>query len=129
MVTPFVYGRLAKSDNFTNRVKERQLLTNNFNGLINTIIISPRRWCKTSLVRAVSEELKDNKEGLIICHIDIFNCKTEEQFLKKYANAILQTTHSVWDDFVSGAKKYLGRFVPNISLSEAGANLRIVVWR
>jgi stage III sporulation protein SpoIIIAA len=41
-----------------------QLLTNNFNGLINTIIISPRRWGKTSLVRAVSEELKDNKEGL-----------------------------------------------------------------
>ncbi|MDR0386237.1 MAG: ATPase [Prevotellaceae bacterium] len=119
MVTPFIYGRLAKSDNFTNRIKERQLLTNNFNGLINTIIISPRRWGKTSLVRAVSEELTNNKEGLLICHIDIFNCKTEEQFLKNYANAILRTTHSAWDDFVSGAKKYLGRFVPSISLSDA----------
>jgi AAA+ ATPase superfamily predicted ATPase len=73
MVTPFIYGRLAQSDNFTDRVKERQLLTNNFNGLINTIIISPRRWSKTSLVRAVSKELKNNKEKLIVCHINVFN--------------------------------------------------------
>jgi AAA+ ATPase superfamily predicted ATPase len=117
METPFIYGRLAKSANFTDRAKERILLANNFNGLINTIIISPRRWGKTSLVRAVSEELKNNTE-VIICHIDIFNCKAEEQFLKNYTNAILQTTHSLWDDFVMSAKKYLGRFVPNISFSD-----------
>jgi AAA+ ATPase superfamily predicted ATPase len=119
MRTPFIYGRLAKSDNFTDRVKERLLLANNFSGLVNTVIISPRRWGKTSLVRAVSEELKNSKEGLMVCHIDIFNCKTEEQFLKSYANAVLRTTHSAWDDFVSGAKKYLGRFAPNISFSDA----------
>jgi AAA+ ATPase superfamily predicted ATPase len=117
MTTPFIYGRLAKSDNFTNRIKERALLANNFNGLINTIIISPRRWGKTSLVRSVSEELKNNKE-IIICHIDIFNCKTEEQFLKNYTKTILQATHSAWDDFVLSTKKYLGRFVPNISFSD-----------
>ena len=57
METPFIYGRLAKSDNFTNRHKERAMLINNFTGLINTIIISPRRWGKTSLVKLVSEEL------------------------------------------------------------------------
>jgi AAA+ ATPase superfamily predicted ATPase len=118
METPFIYGRLAKSNNFTNRVKESRLLINNFNGLINTVIISPRRWGKTSLVRSVSEELKSNEE-IIVCHIDVFNCKTEEQFLKNYANAILQSTHSVWDDFVSAAKKYLGRFVPTVSFSDA----------
>lgn len=117
MAIPFIYGRLAKSDNFTDRKTERALLENNFNGLINTIIISPRRWGKTSLVRAVSEELKSNKD-LIVCHIDIFNCKTEEQFLKNFTNAILKSTHSAWDDFVNGSKKYLGRFVPTISFSD-----------
>jgi Cdc6-like AAA superfamily ATPase len=119
METPFIYGRLARLENFTDRTAERRLLVNNFTGLINTTIISPRRWGKTSLVRAVSEELKNNDKDIIIVHVDIFNCKTEEQFLRNYANAVLHTTHSAWEDFVSAAKKYLGRFVPNISFSDA----------
>jgi hypothetical protein len=32
MATPFIYGRLAKSDNFTNRKVECALPANNFTG-------------------------------------------------------------------------------------------------
>ncbi|MCS2894707.1 hypothetical protein NXV77_27470 [Parabacteroides faecis] len=46
MNTPFVYGRIADKDNFTDRVQEVKLLTQNFKGLVNTVIISPRRWGK-----------------------------------------------------------------------------------
>jgi len=125
METPFIYGRLAKSDNFTNREKERAMLINNFIGLINTIIISPRRWGKTSLVKLVSEELKVRQKDMLVCHVDIFNCKTEEQFLKNYTNAVLHATHSAWEDFVAGAKKYLGRFVPNISFSDVAQSYEL----
>ena len=125
METPFIYGRLAKSDNFTDRKKERAMLINNFIGLINTVIISPRRWGKTSLVRSVSEELKTQQKDILVCHIDIFNCKTEEQFLKHYTNAVLYATHSVWEDFVAAAKKYLGRFVPNISFSDTAQSYEL----
>jgi len=125
METPFIYGRLAKSDNFTDRQKERTILINNFIGLINTIIISPRRWGKTSLVRSVSEELKAQQKDMIVCHIDIFNCKTEEQFLKNYTNAVLHATHSAWEDFVAGAKKYLGQFVPNISFTDTSQSYEL----
>lgn len=119
METPFVYGRLALSDNYTNREKELLLLKNNFTGLINTIIISPRRWGKTSLVNRATEELrKERSEDFIICHLDIFNCRTEEQFFKIYANEILKASTGKWEEFVEGVKKYLGRFVPNISFSD-----------
>ncbi|MGV8096178.1 MAG: ATP-binding protein [Mangrovibacterium sp.] len=118
METPFIYGRLAKSDNFIDRVNERKMLVDNFNGLVNTIIISPRRWGKTSLVRSISEDLKERNKEILICHVDIFNCKTEEQFLRSYTNAVLHTGYSAWEDFVAGAGKYLGRFVPNISFSD-----------
>lgn len=63
MEAPFVYGRIADDLNFTDREDEVALLTQNFKNLINTIIISPRRWGKTSLVnkcaRLLSEESKD----------------------------------------------------------------------
>ena len=93
METPFVYGRLALLDNYTDREQELQLLKNNFTSLINTIIISPRRWGKTSLVNRVSEELrKERDKDFIICNLDIFNCRSEEQFFKVYANAILKAS-------------------------------------
>ena len=119
METPFVYGRLALLDNYTDREQELQFLKSNFTSLINTIIISPRRWGKTSLVNRVSEELrKERDKDFIICNVDIFNCRSEEQFFKVYANAILKASTSKWEEFVEGVKKYLGRFVPNISFSD-----------
>ena len=120
METPFVYGRLALLDNYTDRENELLFLKNNFTSLINTIIISPRRWGKTSLVNRVLEELqKERANDFILCNIDIFNCRNEEQFFKVYANTILKASTSRWEEFVEGVKKYLGRFVPNISFSDA----------
>jgi len=69
--TPFVYGKVADNENFTDREKDLNYLTNNFNGLINTIIISPRRWGKTSLVNKTVDEFAKNS-GYIVCKIDIF---------------------------------------------------------
>ncbi|MCL2435972.1 MAG: ATPase [Lentimicrobiaceae bacterium] len=120
METPFVYGKLATLGNYTNRQKELQLLKNNFVNLINTTIISPRRWGKSSLVNHVSQIIqKEHNTEIIMCHLDIFNCRTEEQFYKAYANAILRSTSTKWEEFVAGVKKYLGRFLPKISFSDA----------
>ena len=119
MEAPFVYGRLAILDNYTNRQKELLLLKSNFVNLINTIIISPRRWGKSSLVNYVSQMvLKEHRSEIIICRLDIFNCRTEEQFYRAYANAIMKATTTKWEEFVAGVKKYLGRFLPKISFSD-----------
>ena len=120
MEAPFIYGRLAMLDNYTNRQKELQLLKSNFTNLINTVIISPRRWGKSSLVNHVSEVIKnDRKAGVVVCRLDIFNCRTEEQFYAAYANAVLKATTSAWEEFVAGVTRYLGRFLPKISFSDA----------
>ena len=44
METPFIFGKIATEKNFTDREKETADLVQNFTSLINTIIISPRRW-------------------------------------------------------------------------------------
>jgi hypothetical protein len=119
MEAPFVYGRIAIFENYTNREKESLLLKNNFLNLINTVVISPRRWGKTSLLNQVSEALKkEHHKEVIVCHLDIFNCRTEEQFYKAYSNAILKASLSTWEKFIIGSKKYLGRFAPSVSFSD-----------
>lgn len=119
MNTPFVYGRIADQENFTDRVQEVKLLTQNFNSLVNTIIISPRRWGKTSLVSKTAKILQNSSKDFIICQVDIFNCRTEEEFYIAFANALLKVSTSAWEEFVSGVKKYLGKMAPIISVSDS----------
>jgi Predicted ATPase (AAA+ superfamily) len=119
MKVPFSYGRIAENNNFTNREDETLLLMQHFNSLINTTIVSPRRWGKTSLVNKVSKLIMEKNKNLLICHVDIFNCRTEEQFYAAYANAVLKISTNAWEEFVAGAKKYLGRLVPTVSFSDA----------
>ncbi len=117
MNTPFVYGKLPEEIDFTNRAKEIARLKNNFNSLVNTIIISPRRWGKTSLVRQVSRlAVKENK-NLKIVHLDIFNIRSEYEFYLLLANEVLKAASSGWDEMVKNTRHFLKQLIPQISFS------------
>jgi len=97
MDIPFVFGKIADGQDFTDRTIDTEKLKNNFHGLVNTIIISPRRWGKTSLVNHALEQMEDEKDYLV-CKVDIFNCRTEAQFYQTYVNAILKASYSKMDE-------------------------------
>jgi AAA+ ATPase superfamily predicted ATPase len=59
MEKPFVFGVATSGDNFTDREKETQRLLLNFAHGVNTVLISPRRWGKTSLVKKVAQLSQD----------------------------------------------------------------------
>ena len=117
MNTPFVFGKIAKSENFTDREKETSLLVSNFNSLINTIIISPRRWGKSSLVSKATDIATAGNENLRICKIDLFNVRNEEHFYELLAQNVLKVTSSKWEDAVDSAKKFFTRLIPKIVLA------------
>ncbi|HLN19995.1 MAG TPA: ATP-binding protein [Bacteroidales bacterium] len=122
METPFIFGKIAQGENFTDRESETEHLVTNFNSLINTIIISPRRWGKSSLVdKAASLALKKNKK-LRICRIDLFNTRSEEQFYENLIMAVLKETTSKWEEAVESARKLLKTFVPKIILNPDPVN-------
>ena len=125
MEAPFVYGRIADDLNFTDRKNEVALLTQNFKNLINTVIISPRRWGKTSLVNKCVKLLSEENKNTLVCQVDIFNCRTEEQFYTAYANALMRVSTSAWEEFVAGVKKYLSRMAPTVSLSEGSQSYEL----
>ena len=70
MEIPFVYGKIADGTNFTDRTQDTEKLVNNFKGLVNTVIISPRRWGKTSLVNHALQRMS-NENDYLLCQIDV----------------------------------------------------------
>lgn len=117
METPFVFGKIARNENFTDREKETGRLVTNFDSLINTIIISPRRWGKSSLVEKAASVACANRDTLRICRIDLFSVRNEEQFYELLAMAVLKSASSKWQESVDAAKRFLVRLVPKIVLN------------
>lgn len=114
---PFTYGKIAEKIDFTNRKEEIMHLKRNFNAKINTILISPRRWGKSTLVKKAASEAEKENKSLRICHIDIFNIRNENEFYLTLSNEVLKATSTVWEDMVSNAKTFLSRLVPRIEFS------------
>jgi AAA+ ATPase superfamily predicted ATPase len=117
METPFIFGKIARNENFTDREKETDRLVTNFDSLINTIIISPRRWGKSSLVEKAASIACANRNSLRICRIDMFSVRNEEQFYELLAMAVLKSASSKWQESVDAAKRFLVRLVPKIVLN------------
>ena len=116
MDAPFIFGKIATDDNFTDREQETAHLVGNFKSLINTILISPRRWGKSSLVNKASElELKSDKR-LRICHVDLFNVRNEEHFYQLLAQAVIKATSSRLEEAVENTRKFLSQLIPRITV-------------
>lgn len=111
---PFLFGIATSGENFTDREKETERLLSNFRYGINTVLISPRRWGKTSLVQKVCR-LADSDE-LKIVYLDIFACRSDRDFYDAFASAVLKQTSSRWEEWVENAKLFLSRISPKISL-------------
>lgn len=111
---PFVFGVATSGDNFTDRKEETERLTSNFKYGINTILISPRRWGKTSLVDKVSRLVQS--DNLKVVCFDIFSCRSEWDFYSMFASAVLRQTSSKLEEWVKNAKSFLSRLNPKITL-------------
>lgn len=124
MEQPFIYGKMAENEFFIDRENETKHLVDNFKSLVNTSLISPRRWGKTSLVNKALSVLKKEK-GYFTAQVDIFNCRTEEQFYKAYVNAVLQASTSKLEEWVALMKRHIGSVGPKITLGEGSQSYEV----
>ena len=69
MKSPFQYGTLVDKESFVNRVEERKQLKELLGSGINVMLISPRRWGKSSLVKVAMDELKHQDRSRILSRI------------------------------------------------------------
>ena len=111
----FVYGKSVEAENFTDRVKETARLKANLEHGVNTIIISPRRMGKTSLVRKVQASI--DAPDIKVVYMDIYDCRSEYDFLNKFAATLMKETAGQMDRVLDTLKEFLTRITPRISYS------------
>lgn len=111
---PFVFGVAASGDNFTDRESETARLLTNFRSGVNTVLISPRRWGKTSLVRKVCRLAQTDE--LKIVYLDIFSCRSDADFYDAFASAVLKQTSAKVEEWMENIRQFLSRISPKISL-------------
>ena len=110
------------STNNVDREKETADLVQNFTSLINTIIISPRRWGKSSLVNKAARLAMAQDSNLRICHIDLFNVRSEEHFYSLLAQKVIAATSTKWEEAIESAKSFFSHLVPKISIGTDPTN-------
>lgn len=102
-------------DNFTDRELETRRLMLNFESGINSILISPRRMGKTSLVKKVIG--LTNKSEIIAIYMDIYKCRNEYEFYEEFASSVIQATSTKMEQMIETAKEFIMSITPKISFS------------
>ena len=113
MSNPFVFGSATSGEQFTDRVQDAERLLANFKHGVSVILISPRRWGKTSLVQKVSA-MAQGKDVKVVT-LDIFSCRNADDFYQLFATEVIKQTANKWEEWADNAKKFLSALIPKIS--------------
>jgi uncharacterized protein len=90
---PFTYGDLVSDEQFTDRADELVQLKADLRNGQNVAVIAPRRYGKSSLVKAVLSDLL--AEGILVVEVDLMTTPTKERFAAKLAKSIHDDVASV----------------------------------
>ena len=117
MSIPFTYGKVAEGQAFINRTEEMTRLQNNLLSQTNTILISPRRWGKSSLVKKATAKIDRHHKNFKTCHLDLYNVRSEVEFYQLYAEAVINRTNSKIQDSIQLVKSFFKNIIPKISIA------------
>lgn len=114
MKNPFIFGHLSDYSSFLNRETDVARLNQNIDNQIHTIILSPRRWGKSSLIKVLEQKIGANKKT-VFCYLDMFNIQSKQEFIDQYINEILKNSSSKFEEWMSNIKEFLSKLKPDIS--------------
>lgn len=115
-MVPFMYGLIAEKENFIDRIEDRRQLKTFLGGGINVMLISPRRWGKSSLVKAAMEELKNEDQQVRVCYLDASKIVSEDEFYNKFAMAVIESASSSFEKKWADFKQYVQALIPGVRL-------------
>lgn len=122
MNAPFQYGTLATKENFVDRVEDRAQLKGFLASHINVMLISPRRWGKSSLVKVAMEELQNEEKDIRVCFIDAFSIGSEAEFYRTFASQVIACASTKLERRIQDAKKFLTGVVPQVVIKDDVTN-------
>jgi uncharacterized protein len=93
--TPFRFGEIVEGDYFTDREAEVRALGDDVRHGLNVVLISPRRFGKTSMMLRVVDELR--REGVLVAYVDLLRAPSKERLAAHLAAAIYGGLESPFD--------------------------------
>ena len=119
---PFLFGKVVRGKNFCNRLAEMQKIKQAVHSKNSLILVSPRRYGKTSLIINALE-----KYQLPFLFVDCFEVQDEKSSLEKIASAYLS---SLRKGDVIDKVKYLSKIVNvEYSFTVKGITVRITKYQ
>ncbi len=113
MNSPFKFGNMVTGPFFINRTEEINRLRNNFKSGNNTILISPRRWGKSSLVAQSAEGIAD--KNIRFAFINMQSFRNEESFYQSFCLEIFRASITKKEEILEAGKNFFKKLVPRIS--------------
>src|SRR5262245_18499637 len=83
---PFRFGDVAMGEHFTDRKSEIAELVRDLRSGQSVLVISARRYGKTSLITAVLKRVR--KQGVLVAYVDLLRTTTKERFANQLAAAL-----------------------------------------
>jgi hypothetical protein len=112
--SPFLIGTLVSGESFVDREWPRKHLRANFRSGINTVIISPRRWGKSSLIKQVALDMSREK-NVRFAFVDLFHVRTEQEFLERTTEAVIKALGKTMEQRMADVKEFIRGVVPQVS--------------
>lgn len=120
-ISPFKFGQIVDSEEFTNRYQEVALFEANLFSGNNLIIMSPRRYGKSSLVQQfVLKNIEDTTT--IHCMIDLFSVQNEDEFYEVLSKELIKSSSGKLEEWLSNARTFFTQLVPRISIGSDPLN-------
>lgn len=118
MESPFQFGTLATKENFIDRNEDRAMLKQLLTSHINVMLISPRRWGKSSLVKRSMEELASERKDIRVCFIDAFSIGSEAEFYRTFASKVIECASTKFEKWAEDAKNLLNGVIPQLVIKD-----------
>jgi hypothetical protein len=116
---------IARKKAFCNREKEISELVNHARNGNNVVLISPRRFGKTSLIQIVLEKLE--REGILTAYVDLFPISSEKDLVIRFSEGLFKGIGRGTDPrtIMNRIKNIFKRVVPSVELKEDGVSFQI----
>ena len=105
---PFHYGTPAQAEHFTGRDEELAALVSRLRNGIHVVLISPRRYGKTSLLLRAEAELQADEAAVI--HANVLRCRDLSGLVSALATQAFRVPGGAWHQVAHAAAEFAKRF-------------------
>lgn len=121
---PFHYGSAVTAERFTDRRQELRILTTCMRQGQNVILLSPRRYGKTSLLKRAAQDV--SQAGGRVGMANLIQCSTRKEVAEELTTAIARGTLGRISAGLDELRRQLADLRPNLSVESNGVRITLM---